>query len=304
MTTPFENSTPGFAICKRSATDAHRILSDLIPTEERNAVTFEPSAGGLDAVAGGLVNFELDLDDIADAGYLDPKVTEAIKEDLASAGASVIEARYAQDAEAVQGISQAVQELIDRLDSELNTAKKQQRTDEAHIDWLQERMTELSDELNATRADRDFSKQRVAALEEEVVRVRQELEEAADGLVGPRLDEVKLLQKQAQDFQMTLRDLRCRLLEQHREIEALRVDKDLLRAQLSDTEALLRATHHELVGTREELVASQARVEVLSEDLEEAEIENSVMEGWMNDALSRYAALQKELVDTSTSIVA
>ena len=304
MNTPFENSIPGFAIFKRSATNSYRVASPLVPTEERSNVAFEPTAGRLDALADELVNLELDLDDIADAGYLDQKVTDAIKEDLASAGASVIEARYAKDADAEQGIAQAMQAIIDRLEAELSTAKKRHRTDEAHIDWLQERVTELSDELNGARAERDFSKERVGALEEEVFRLQTELHEAANGLTGLRLKEVKELEGQAQDFQMALRDLRFRLLEQHREIEALRVDKDLLQAQLSDTEALLRATHRELVRAREELAASQAKVEELTEDLAEAETENSVMEGWMNDALSRYACLQKELVDATTSLVA
>lgn len=300
MTTPLENSTPGFAIFKRSGTNSFRAVSPLDPAESRSNMAFEPTGGTLDALADDLVNLELDLDDIADAGYLDPVVADAIKQDLAAAGAGVIEARYEGATEAGDGLTDAMQRIIARLETELSDAKRQNRTDEAHIDWLQERVSELSEQLTASKGEAALTRERVSHLEGHVFKLEQELEAAANGLTGLRLEEVQELREQTQDFQLALRDLRFRLLAQHREMESMRDDNDLLRAQLSDTEALLRATHRELVRTRTELTTVQSQVVTIAEDLQEAEAENAVMEGWMNDALSRYASLQTELVDATT----
>jgi chromosome segregation ATPase len=243
---------------------------------------------------------EIDLDDIADAGYLEPKVADAIKQDLAVAGANVIEARYEGATVADAGLSDAMEQIIARLESEITAAKKRHEADEAHIDWLQERVADLSEQLTASRGESAVSRERVLELESYACRLRHELDSAANAMSGLRLDEVKELREQTQDFQLALRDLRFRLLAQHREIESMRVDSDLLRAQLSDTEALLRATHRELVRAREELALAKSRGDILTEDLEEAEAENAVMESWLNDALSRYACLQAELVDATT----
>ena len=300
MTIPLDNSTPGFAIFKRSGTNDFHQLSPLIPAENRSNMAFELTGGSLDAFADGLVNLELDLDDITDAGYLDPKVADAIKQDLAVAGAGVIEARYDGATVADETLTGVMQAIIARLETEISDAKRQNRTDEAHIDWLQERVSELSSQLAASGDETALTRERVSQLEGHVDRLGQELDSAANGLSGLRLEEVRELKEQSQDFQLALRDLRFRLLAQHREIESMRNDNDLLRAQLSDTEALLRATHRELVRTRGELAAAQTATATLAEDLQEAEAESAVMEGWMSDALSRYACLQSELVQSTT----
>jgi chromosome segregation ATPase len=273
----------------------------LVPTEHRTNDAFEPTAARIDEVADSLINLELDLDDVVSSGYLlDPVVSQRMKDEIAVVGAKVIEARYEGEEVASDDLMQSMRGIVERLEIELVVAQDKNRTDEAHIGWLQERVQEVSADLHASRADSVVVKEHVSALEAQVFELECAIANTELELTGIRLEEVRELREQAQDFQLGLRDLRFRILAQHKEIEELRVDNDLVRAQLSDTEALLRATHRELVRTRGELNSSSDKVVELAEELQEATAENAVMENWMNNALSRYASLQQQIVATIT----
>ncbi len=298
MTTPLDTEAPGFAIFRRSRTGVFR---QLVPTEQRANVALEPTAARIDEVADGLVNLELDLDDVVASDYpLDPAFSRVMKDELALAGAKVIEARYEGEEIANPELMNSVRSIVERLEAELTTAREKHQTDEAHIGWLQERVQELSVDLQASRAEGLVVKEQVSALEGQVFELERAIATAELEMTGLRLEEVRELREQSNDFQLGLRDLRFRILAQHKEIEELRVDNDLVRAQLSDTEALLRATHRELVRTRGELNTANEKVVELNEELEEATAENAVMEDWMNNALSRYACLQQQLVESMT----
>lgn len=298
MTTPLDQEAPGFAIFRRSRSGVFR---HLVPTEQRMNDAFEPTSTRIDDVADGLVNLELDLDDVLAGGsMLDPVVAQAMKDEIALVGAQVIEARYEGHEIASDDLMDSMGEIVERLEAELAAAHEKHRVDEAHITWLQERVQELSSDLQASRADGVVVHEDVAALEGKVSQLERAIATAELEVTGMRLEEVRELREQAQDFQLGLRDLRFRILAQHAELEELRVDNDLVRAQLSDTEALLRATHRELVRTRGELNAANDKAEELTEELQEATAENEVMENWMNNALSRYACLQQQLVESMT----
>ncbi len=336
-----DTSTPGFAIMnfprQRSAVAAR--VHGLDASERRHDLDGQPYgatiAGSLDALADGLASIEAQVD-VSEA-TLDPDEADELRHEVAHAGARLIEARYSSEPN--EELLQSLRESLVRLNDELQGAQLRNEADAAEIRRLRREAKTLTAELHEARKGRAIDRAQMAALEAQITRFEGAATAAAETARVASASEVEGLRDEMLDLQMALQDMQSRMITLHNENEELKVEGDLARAQLSDTEAMLRATHSELVRTRGRASDAERRVEALRTALEEranagadqaAELErlreaagtsaaahaaveaelaeqreeNELMEQWLNGALSRYAELLIRVNDLESMVSA
>lgn len=302
---PNDRSAPGYAIVRRP----RNAVSDRFPPfdfAERRADSSieEESAYLLDALAGGLGEIEERIDMVQ--ATLDPAAADRLRAELARAGAELIDARFGGPNLANETIT-GLRDTILALEAELAAARRQHESDGREIERLRNRTAQLADGLHNANRKADLDRRRIAELEEQVAELEADIALATARVAGLRGQEVAQLRQQTGDLQLAVHDMRCRLLAQNEESEQLRMECDVLKAHLSDTQKLLRATHTELTRARVGLAQAGQRVAVLeaenrslsegnarltAENGEQAE-ENALMEQWLNNALARYSSLQE-----------
>jgi len=296
-----ENSTPGFAILSRRRSRdilcARTGAPGLAELRSLGSDGIGEDDLSLDVLTGSLLHVEAQVEDAARAELIDDETADALRAAIAQTGASVIDARF-RSPEERDALVLDLSRTIGALNHELSAMRQQAAEDAAQIAFLREQVTTLLRTLAETRDASRLDRARVSALEVEAVRLQAALDDAD---VGGRDAELRELRESVQDLDLALRDMRFRLLDQNREIEAMRAVQDVAAAELSDTEALLRATHNELVKTRGRLAQAEREVQDLQSELGSAAAEVTLMETWMNQALARCAQLEAELASMSSS---
>lgn len=162
-----------------------------------------------------------------------------------------------------QSTLEALRSRMGQLEAALSAAHERQSEERARNGALERSCEALDHELNNARVEDARTQRRVQALRAQV-----------DGLKHA-LGSMRTRERAA-------REELSQTVEAH---ERALADNDLLRAELGDTQSLLRSTHAEVVSLRERSAALEA-------DLEEAHAENDIMERWMNRALARVAELE------------
>lgn len=321
-----DTSTPGFAILNfprgRNAVGARVGVEHVAHRAAVDQPYASSIAGSLDALADGLAAIEAQVE-VSEA-TLDPDEADELLAEVAEAGARLIEARY--DSAPNEALLQSLRTSLVRLNDELQAAQLRNEADAAEIRRLRQEAKTLHTELHEARKGRAIDRAQLKALEAQVEKFQAHSEAAVEAARTATEAEASKLRDETLDLQMALRDMQTRMIALHHENEELRVEGDLARAQLSDTEAMLRATHAELVRTRNRASDAERRVESLRTALEvraaeggaaQAELEalrtevagfvqvraeleamiasereeNSLMEQWLDGALSRYAEL-------------
>ncbi len=254
-----------------------------------------------------------------------------LRDKLAEVGAALIDARFEPD-DASAALVSELAGTIETLNIELFQVQRRWDVDRRELKSVRARKALLEEALNAAKRGFEIERSEVVRLEELNGALEEELRQARSKLSAEGAVELKRLQCQSRDYQLVISDLRKRMIAQNEEVEELRIDNDLLRAELSDTQALLRATHKELVSVCDELEDTQRQIdeaerfawdaEKRAEEAEKradeaaedafiaeqhsrsSDAETELMESWMNRALERVAVLEKQASRSHLRVVA
>lgn len=226
------------------------------------------------------------------ASWVDVSTLESLRRRLARLGAETIDARIERDPNHVARLEDQVADF----QAELKMLRSAAVADRSSLDAVRNRVRQLEDALVAAHKLNVDERDRSATLERQVDELEQDLTtmRAEDARTRRRID---ALRTQVDGLKNALGSMRARERAAKEEVIQVRTaaemtlaENDLLRAELADTQALLRDTHAELK-------AVSAENESLRLDLEEAHAENDIMERWMNRALARVSELQDAAAD-------